>query len=78
MTISLSVAGAAVGLVMIVVLFGWTRAPDIPRDMDHARSTEENCLTCHGPGEENDRPKNHPLNNDCFKCHVWAPEGALQ
>jgi len=76
--ISLGTAAIAVGFVVIVMLFGWTPAPRIPRDLDHARTrTEQDCLSCHGPEEKHARPKNHPVREDCFNCHAWAPEGSV-
>ena len=46
------------------------RAPDIPRDADHARALEAPaCLSCHGPGGGAPRGPNHPLSDQCFNCH---------
>lgn len=74
---SLGVAAVAVAAVMFLMLFGWNPAPAIPRDLDHARSPDEQaCLRCHGPDGQNARPKNHPLRDDCFSCHPWAKPDA--
>jgi len=46
------------------------QAPMLPRDADHAPSARgQGCLDCHGPNGKNPRSKNHPLGEDCFRCH---------
>ncbi len=57
---------------LTVALVGYTvthRRPAIPADADHAVTDTARCLTCHGPGREQARGPNHPLNDQCFNCH---------
>ena len=50
-----------------------TRQPPVlPADATHAASLGAGpvqCLTCHGPGRPSPRGPNHPLGDDCFRCH---------
>ena len=64
-----------VALLLFVVgaLFVYTlrqRPPIIPADRDHHTALwPAQCLSCHGPGEQDARGPNHPLNDRCFDCH---------
>ncbi len=44
--------------------------PMLPQDRDHAvfESTPA-CMICHGPEGESPQELNHPLGNDCLRCH---------
>jgi hypothetical protein len=50
--------------------------PDIPADELHLalRDRMDTCMSCHGPGEKNDRGRNHPVGTDCLRCHYWEGE----
>ena len=46
------------------------QAPVLPRDADHAPSYRGRaCIDCHGLNGELPRSKNHPLGDDCLRCH---------
>jgi len=48
----------------------------IPPDADHINLTEESqCFTCHGKGKPNERSKDHPPKDRCFKCHSIEQKG---
>jgi cytochrome c553 len=55
-----------------------TRQPPLlPADAAHAPSPEAPaCLTCHGPGGPSPRSVNHPLGDDCGRCHGARSAGA--
>ncbi len=61
-------------LVVLLVLFTVThQRPLVPRDAVHLKSDETGyCLSCHARGKVNARPKNHPLNDQCWECHERA------
>ena len=64
---------AAVVLVAAAVLYLTTRnrqPPFLPTDADH-RVFEQaaTCMVCHGPAGGLPQSKNHPLGNDCLRCH---------
>jgi hypothetical protein len=63
-------------LAIILVVTLRRQPPDIPADADHldAHRTAARCLECHGPGQKNARPPNHPLGNDCWQCHFEVGE----
>lgn len=46
------------------------RPPFVPADDDHAPTAATPCLACHGPGGVLPRTTNHPLGDDCFRCHA--------
>ena len=62
-------------LALLALLVGYfalrTRQPPLlPRDVIHSPSTRSlQCLNCHGPTGQYPRSKNHPLGDDCFRCH---------
>ena len=44
--------------------------PVLPADAEHAAFTgAAACLTCHGPAGSSPQSKNHPLGDDCLRCH---------
>lgn len=59
---------AAAGIALLALR---TRQPPLlPADRDHAAFLSAGrCLTCHGPGGVLPRSKNHPLGDDCLRCH---------
>lgn len=68
------VLGMMIVLVVLLVTFTVThQRPLVPGDLVHLKSAEiEYCLSCHGRGRPNARPKNHPLNDHCWECHERA------
>lgn len=68
------VLGLMVLLIVFLVVFTVThQRPLVPPDADHLQSNDPDyCLTCHGRGRPNARPKNHPLNDRCWECHERA------
>lgn len=44
--------------------------PFLPADADHADGALRACLDCHGPDAALPRSANHPLGDDCFRCHA--------
>jgi hypothetical protein len=45
--------------------------PFLPADTIHRSATgPEVCLTCHDTGGMMPRSKNHPVGNDCYRCHA--------
>ena len=46
--------------------------PILPADPDHASfDTAGTCLICHGPDGCMPKSTNHPLGNDCTRCHGY-------
>ena len=44
--------------------------PMLPLDADHKGSVNTiTCLSCHGPDGSDPRGANHPLGDDCLRCH---------
>jgi len=66
--IFLVAAGVLSGLLLAYTLSH--RRPPIPADADHAVGDPAACLSCHGPGRQDAREPNHPLNDQCFNCHA--------
>jgi hypothetical protein len=64
----------AVGALVIGGLWaGSSRPPRLPADADHAPAqAESHCLCCHGYGQRQPRPADHPPRDDCFSCHKNA------
>ena len=62
-------------LALVGLLVGWLalRNPQPPLLPDNAAHRwfpgADYCLTCHGPEGVQPRPKNHPMGNDCNRCH---------
>jgi hypothetical protein len=67
------IALAALVLVGLLILWLGTRnrqPPMLPADADHVDVAQpEGCNACHGPGEIYPRDQNHPLGDDCTRCH---------
>ena len=57
---------------LVAVLATRTRKPPfLPADPAHAEFTSVSaCLVCHGPDGAAPRSKEHPLGNDCLRCHA--------
>ncbi len=68
------VGGVLTGLLviagMIWLLSTWEPPPVIPDDPMHGAARRANCAECHGVDGPVPRTKNHPLNDQCFQCHV--------
>lgn len=65
---------AAFALLVIALAFRNPQPPRIPTDEPHAAaSSTAACLTCHGEGGSSPRDANHPVGNDCSRCHGWQP-----
>lgn len=48
------------------------QAPFLPVDADHARFVGHGpCDECHGPDAGAPRGENHPIGNDCMRCHAY-------
>jgi len=44
--------------------------PLLPMDEEHARYPgAPPCMECHGPDSVFPKDENHPLGDDCFRCH---------
>ena len=43
--------------------------PVLPRDAEHAVYDLPKCQDCHGPAGDFPRSKNHPIGEDCARCH---------
>jgi len=62
-------------LLLAAVAVGWLalrsrQPPMLPSDAVHAEAADApTCLTCHGPGRPFPRGPNHPLGEDCRRCH---------
>jgi hypothetical protein len=55
---------------LILYLLSLETVVPIPADADHINLTEESqCFACHGRGKPNERSKDHPPKDRCFKCH---------
>jgi hypothetical protein len=67
--IALAVLAAAGALVAWLAWSG-RQAPLLPGDDAHAVfESDAACLTCHGPAGPAARSRNHPLGDDCLRCH---------
>jgi len=63
---------AALAAVVAVLASRNPRPPYVPADADHARwEGAAACLACHGPDGPLPRSPNHPLGDDCLRCHAW-------
>lgn len=67
---------ALLGALALLALFvGWLalRNPKpafLPDDEVHATfSSARACLACHGPNGDVPQSRNHPVGNDCLRCH---------
>lgn len=58
------------GAVVTVLALRNRQAPVLPNDADHRRGPiPAACLECHDTGGSHPRSKNHPVGNDCMRCH---------
>ena len=70
--------GALLGLLLLGAAIGWLalrnrQAPPMPRDEEHRGFVSgEACAVCHGPDGPLPRSKNHPLGQDCTRCHGFS------
>jgi hypothetical protein len=76
------IGGAAFGLLamafMVWLLSSWEEPPVIPDDEAHWQSRREaGCVGCHNVDGPAPRSKNHPLNDQCFQCHLWPGQKGL-
>jgi mono/diheme cytochrome c family protein len=62
-------------LLLAAAAVGWLalrsrQPPLLPADAAHAEAAgTPACLECHGPGRPFPRGPNHPLGEDCLRCH---------
>lgn len=62
-------------LLLAAAAVGWLalrsrQPPLLPPDAAHAEAAgAPACLECHGPGAPVPRGPNHPLGEDCRRCH---------
>ena len=60
----------AFAAVVVVLAVRNRQAPVLPPDEVHATTAVPvGCEECHGPGAPLARSTNHPLGNDCLRCH---------
>lgn len=62
-----------------LLLFRYTfmkERPPIPADEVHltVAGNGDACVSCHGPGGGQPRPRSHPNGKDCTRCHRWEGE----
>ncbi len=61
---------ALILILVLVLAFRTGPIPFLPDDEEHRDAvTVHECLVCHGAGESFPRSANHPLGEDCFRCH---------
>jgi hypothetical protein len=61
---------AALAACMIYLAVRGRQPPLLPADEDHARFlSAEDCLICHDLNSDSPQGRNHPLGNDCSRCH---------
>jgi cytochrome c553 len=61
---------ALLALLVGVLVSRNRQAPQLPPDSDHVGfSGVDLCLDCHGPEGVLAKSRNHPVGNDCFRCH---------
>ena len=61
---------ALAALLAVLLAVGTHGAPYLPRDPDHAPEADPACMSCHGLDGPAPRSANHPLGDDCFRCHA--------
>ena len=66
---TLLIALALVAAIVVYVALRNRQPPLLPGDADHAVFEIPNCLRCHNPDGEYPRGKNHPIGDDCARCH---------
>lgn len=58
------------GLAVGYLTFRNRQPPILPDDEEHGRTADlALCMTCHGPDQILPQSPNHPLGNDCLRCH---------
>ena len=67
--IVLAAALALVALLAVLLAVRTRGAPYLPGDPEHA-SEAAACMSCHGSDGPAPRSANHPLGDDCFRCHA--------
>jgi hypothetical protein len=61
--------GLVAGLLLLVVMQN-RQPPLLPDDPDHVTFYgHTTCLVCHGPAGPHPQSRNHPVGNDCMRCH---------
>jgi hypothetical protein len=61
---------ACLAAFIIYLSFRERQPPFLPADADHSVFTgAESCLVCHDLNGDASRAKNHPLGNECSRCH---------
>jgi hypothetical protein len=66
----LMAALAAAAALVLWLALGTRQAPILPGDPAHAVSAgPAPCLACHGAAGVSPRGRNHPLGDDCLRCH---------
>jgi len=69
--IILVIALLLIAALILVLVFRNPPIPFLPDDEDHlGRAASPSCLDCHGPDEIYPRGQNHPIGQDCFRCHA--------
>lgn len=64
---------AALAILVVWAALRTRQPPILPADEAHERFVNaETCLGCHGPGTALPQGPNHPLGNDCVRCHGFA------
>ena len=62
---------ALVALLALAIALTNRTPPKLPADADHGATISiPQCLQCHGPGGSSPRPSDHPIGNDCGRCHA--------
>lgn len=70
--VSLALVALLAGIVLFLAL-RTRQAPLLPADEEHGQfAGAEPCMVCHGADGGMPRSKNHPLGNDCTRCHGRA------
>ncbi len=67
--------GALALLALLVLRISMTSRtpPFLPADADHGPAVPlQRCLDCHSAGGEMPRGPDHPVGNDCSRCHAPA------
>ena len=70
--IILVVALLLVAALILVLVFRNPPIPFRPDDADHrGGGGSPGCVECHDPDGVYPRGQNHPVGQDCFRCHAW-------
>ncbi|HXV77033.1 MAG TPA: hypothetical protein VD788_12020 [Candidatus Polarisedimenticolaceae bacterium] len=60
-----------IALLLVVLAVRNPAPPFLPADADHAAAGDTPaCLACHGVDAPMPRSTNHPLGEDCWRCHA--------